>query len=138
MRLFGALLLGAAVWAWMPSPVSGAPVTVDARDIEGSLGTVGSGSSPADQRNGYTPYRGGQQVSASGTAVLRFDSSAPASFFAEVFRAPSGVPLTCTGCEDPLSAVPEPVSLLLFGTTLAGLGIIVRRRLRRPVVSSSA
>jgi hypothetical protein len=52
-------------------------------------------------------------------------------FFADVFRTDSGLRVTCTGCEDPISAVPEPTSLLLFGTTLAGLGAVVRRKFGR-------
>jgi hypothetical protein len=53
-------------------------------------------------------------------------------FFADVFHVQSGIIFSCDGCQDPIpSAVPEPTSLLLFGTTLAGLGAIVRRRMRR-------
>ena len=52
-------------------------------------------------------------------------------FFADVFSKDSGILVSCTGCEDPISAVPEPTSLLLFGTTLAGLGTVVRRKFRR-------
>ena len=52
-------------------------------------------------------------------------------FFADVFSRDSGLLVSCTGCEDPISAVPEPTSLLLFGTTLAGLGTVVRRKFRR-------
>lgn len=52
-------------------------------------------------------------------------------FFADVFRTDSGLRVACTGCEDPISAVPEPTSLLLFGTTLAGLGAVVRRKFGR-------
>jgi hypothetical protein len=49
-------------------------------------------------------------------------------FFADVFRTDSGLRVACEGCLDP---VPEPTSLLLFGTTLAGLGAVVRRKFRR-------
>jgi hypothetical protein len=52
-------------------------------------------------------------------------------FFADVFFRQSGLYVACKGCEDPLGAVPEPTSLLLFGTTLAGLGAVVRRKFRR-------
>ena len=49
-------------------------------------------------------------------------------FFADVFRTDGGLRVACEGCLDP---VPEPTSLLLFGTTLAGLGAVVRRKFRR-------
>jgi len=48
-------------------------------------------------------------------------------FFADRHVTQSGINFTCTGCLDP---VPEPTTLLLFGTTLAGLGAVVRRRLK--------
>jgi len=48
-------------------------------------------------------------------------------FFADRHQVQSGIVLDCTGCLDP---VPEPATLLLFGTTLAGLGAVVRRRLK--------
>lgn len=52
-------------------------------------------------------------------------------FFADVFRIDSGLSVACEGCLDPATAVPEPTSLLLFGTTLAGLGTVIRRKFRR-------
>jgi fibro-slime domain-containing protein len=48
-------------------------------------------------------------------------------FFADRHRVRSGIDFTCEGCLDP---VPEPATLLLFGTTLAGLGAVVRRRIK--------
>jgi len=48
-------------------------------------------------------------------------------FFADRHVVQSGVAFTCEGCLDP---VPEPATLLLFGTTLAGLGAVVRRRMK--------
>lgn len=65
-------------------------------------------------------------------------------FFADVHVSQSGIIFSCDGCldptsnggngsdgADPASAAPEPTTLLLFGTTLVGLGAIVRRRMRR-------
>lgn len=48
-------------------------------------------------------------------------------FFADRHQVESGIVFTCEGCLDP---VPEPTTLLLFGTTLAGVGAIVRRRMK--------
>ena len=48
-------------------------------------------------------------------------------FFADRHHTESGIAFSCEGCLDP---VPEPTTLLLFGTTLAGLGSIVRRRMK--------
>lgn len=48
-------------------------------------------------------------------------------FFADRHQSQSGIAFTCEGCLDP---VPEPATLLLFGTTLAGLGAVVRRRMK--------
>jgi len=52
-------------------------------------------------------------------------------FFADAFRVQSGIIFSCDGCQDPTSTVPEPATLLLFGSTLVGLGSVVRRRLKR-------
>jgi fibro-slime domain-containing protein len=48
-------------------------------------------------------------------------------FFADRHQVQSGIDFICEGCLDP---VPEPATLLLFGTTLAGLGAVVRRRVK--------
>jgi len=48
-------------------------------------------------------------------------------FFADRHQSQSGLDFTCSGCLDP---VPEPATLLLFGTTLAGIGAVVRRRMK--------
>src|SRR5690349_16869873 len=48
-------------------------------------------------------------------------------FFADRHHTESGIAFSCEGCLDP---VPEPTTLLLFGTTLAGVGAMVRRRMK--------
>jgi fibro-slime domain-containing protein len=48
-------------------------------------------------------------------------------WFADRHQTQSGIAFTCEGCLDP---IPEPATLLLFGTTLAGLGAVVRRRMK--------
>lgn len=50
-------------------------------------------------------------------------------WFADRHQVQSGLIFTCEGCSD-LEPVPEPATLLLFGTTLAGLGAVVRRRMK--------
>ena len=53
------------------------------------------------------------------------------AFFADVLGLRMAPVKSCAGCGDAIGATPEPTSLLLFGSVLAGLGLVVRRRLRR-------
>ena len=48
-------------------------------------------------------------------------------FFADRFQFQSGIVFTLAGDIDP---IPEPATLLLFGTTLAGIGAVIRRRMK--------
>ncbi len=50
-------------------------------------------------------------------------------FFADAFTFQSGVILTADGVAEPISNVPEPATLILLGTTLVGLGSVMRRRM---------
>jgi len=54
-----------------------------------------------------------------------------AQTLADVLRVQSATFLGCAACADTISAMPKPTSLLLFGATLAGIGVILRRRFRR-------
>ena len=52
-------------------------------------------------------------------------------FFADVHAVQSALTFSCAGCvDDSTSTAPEPATLVLFGTTLVGLGAVIRRQLK--------
>ena len=57
-------------------------------------------------------------------------------FFADVQVSQSGITFSCDGCVDSTSTAPdpttapEPTTLVLFGTSLVGLGAVIRRQLK--------
>lgn len=62
---------------------------------------------------------------ASNTTAVR------AQALADVLRVQSAAFMGCAPCAETITATPKPTSLLLFGITLAGIGLILRRRLPR-------
>jgi fibro-slime domain-containing protein len=68
-------------------------------------------------------------LSTTSTATLSAGIYTLDLFFADRHVTDAALSFTCDAC-DPVSAVPEPATLLLFGSTLVGLGAVVRRRMR--------
>jgi hypothetical protein len=77
---------------------------------------------------------GVKPVTAASPAVIPAGTYQLALFFADRHTSESAITFTCDavngggGC---IAPVPEPATLLLFGTTLAGLGAVVRRRMKK-------
>jgi fibro-slime domain-containing protein len=68
-------------------------------------------------------------VSTSGPLALGAGDHTLDLFFADVHTSQSAINFSCDGCADP-AAVPEPATLLLFGTTMVGIGSVLRNRLK--------
>jgi hypothetical protein len=74
---------------------------------------------------GIKPLGGGITTTFSVTGSHTLDL-----FFADVRVEKSGITFSCEGCADPTSTAPEPATLVLFGTTLVGIGTVIRRHLK--------
>jgi hypothetical protein len=53
---------------------------------------------------------------------------------ADIVRVQSTFISSCGGCTDVLNRLADPTSLLLVGTTLAGLGVVLRKLRRRRAI----
>jgi hypothetical protein len=78
------------------------------------------------------PLKGGASPSATlGKSAGSPTAAVRGQVLADVLRIESATFMGCASCAATISATPKPISLLLFGITLAGIGLILRRRLRR-------
>jgi hypothetical protein len=90
----------------------------------------GAALPPEDPRNAIASGRDIPPATQIRSRWLRPSSQPHGSPFADVLRTHFSMVGSCAACGYPLRAAPEPAELLLFGTTLAALGFVVRRRLR--------
>jgi fibro-slime domain-containing protein len=116
-------LYRAVHWTSLFSAPGAVTFTVGADDhawlfIDGKLAVDNGGVKPV----GVT--------STSGPLALGAGNHTLDLFFADVHIFQSAINFSCDGCEDPTSSVPEPATLLLFGTTMVGIGSVLRNRLK--------
>jgi hypothetical protein len=118
-RLIAAWFIGLSLAA----PFPGIALPLDERQsvvyLDGTQGSKGEGSKVASLAGPATSRPAG---------VL---AQTLESFFADVLGVQLAVVRNCATCADPVGTSPEPTALLLFGSALAGLGLVVRRRFRR-------
>jgi hypothetical protein len=151
------LVLIVGLWGFAVTPAQALSISGTYTDIAfGSAGTGGStfglqtglvgglGSSLVNGfpfigtlgNNFWSPGMGGISSDGFGTRV---DNATVFSvtgnhtlnlFFADIHVEGSGITFSCDGCVDPTSTALEPATLVLFGTTLVGLGAVIRRHLK--------